>query len=56
LHHLAEHFALDIIDLLDDAYPLHYKLIAQHQKNQNDLLLKLSKKDSFFFQIPSWRR
>jgi hypothetical protein len=47
LHHLAEHFALNIIDLLDDAYPLHYKLIAQHQKNRKDLFLKLSKKTVF---------
>jgi hypothetical protein len=44
---LAEHFALNIIDLLNDAYPLHYKLIVQHQKSRKDLSLKRSKKTVF---------
>jgi hypothetical protein len=42
MHYLAEHFALKQGDLPDDAYPIHYKLIAQHQNNQKDLFIKLN--------------
>ena len=56
MHYLAKHFALDDMDLPDDAYPLHYKLIAQHQNSQKDLFIKLNKKqDGFSSQILLWR-
>ena len=48
MHYLAEHFALDAMDLPNHAYPLHYKLIAQHQNNQQDLFIKLNKKQDGF--------
>ena len=38
MHYKTEHFALDDTDLSDDAYPLHYKLIAQYQNNQKTFL------------------
>jgi hypothetical protein len=48
MHYLAEHFALDDTDLPNNAYPLHYKLITQHQNNQKDLFIKLNKKQDGF--------
>ena len=38
LLYLTEYFALDDDDLSDDIFPLQYKLIAQHQTKQQDLL------------------
>jgi hypothetical protein len=44
----SNHFALDNNDLSDDIFPLHYKLIAQHQTKQQDLLFKLKQKQNGF--------
>ena len=40
LHYLAEHFALEDEDLQSDAFPVHYKLIAQHQSHQKEFFTK----------------
>ena len=47
LHYLAEHFALEDDDLPDNAFPVHYKLIAQHQNKQKDLFIKLKNQDDY---------
>jgi RNase H-like domain found in reverse transcriptase len=47
LHYLAKHFALEDDDLPDDAFPVHYKLIAQHQNKQKDLFIKLKNQDGY---------
>ena len=46
--YLTEHFGLDDDDLSDDIFPLHYKLIAQHQTKQQDLLFKVKHKQDGF--------
>jgi hypothetical protein len=48
VHYLAEHFALDNDELSNDIFPLHYKLIQQHQQKQRDLFIKLQKKQDGF--------
>ena len=41
IHNCDLHLVLDDNDMSHDIFPLHYKLIAQHQTKQKDLLLKL---------------
>jgi hypothetical protein len=48
IYYLADNFGLEDDDLLEDAYPLQYKLIARHQNLQKDLFLKLNKKQDGF--------
>jgi hypothetical protein len=40
LRYLAEHFALEDEHLQSDAFPVHYKLLAQHQSHQKDFFTK----------------
>ncbi len=42
-HYLAEHFGLKKEDLLDDSFPVYYKLIAKHQLNDMALCAAVSK-------------
>ena len=43
MYYLADHFGLEDDDLPPDAYPLQYKIIAQHQWEQKILFLKFRK-------------
>jgi hypothetical protein len=54
LRYLAEHFALEDEHLQSDAFPVHYKLLAQHQSHQKDFFYKTHARLSS--QILSWRR
>jgi hypothetical protein len=47
MHYLAEHFGLDNDDLPKDAFPLTYKHIALHQRNDKDLMRKLLHRTEF---------
>ena len=47
MHYLTEQLALDNDDLSTDILPL-YKLIAQHQTKQQDLLFKVKHKQDGF--------
>jgi hypothetical protein len=48
MHYLADHFGLEDDDLPADAYPLHYKTIALHQRQQKDLLTKVAQNHDGF--------
>jgi hypothetical protein len=52
VHYLADHFGLEDDDLPVDAYPLQYKIIAQYQQKQPDLVSKVQKHEGF--QIKSF--
>jgi hypothetical protein len=53
IQYLADHFGLDEDDLPPDAYPLQYKIIAQYQRKQEDLVSKVHKTHKGF-QIKSF--
>ena len=48
IQYLADHFGLEDDDLPTDAYPLQYKIIAQYQSKQEDLVSKVHKNHKGF--------